>query len=306
METPVGHDLNADQIAYWNGPGGQRWADRQQSQDILLAPIADLLIDRARPAAGRADHRRRLRQRRDLDCAGAEGCADRARDRHRHIRSDAGAARASSRRRDLPVEFALADATVYPFDPASFDLLASRFGVMFFAEPALLLRQPAPGAAAVGPAGLRLLARAARKSVLHGAAAGRLQARSQAAAAGARRSRSVRVSPPKQRVQRILSEAGFTGIAMEPCNLSLDIAIGRGLDAAVKARSKSDRPPRARRAAAGGASPPPPISMREVLAPFLKGDSVPLPASIWIVTARAPERSCVGAISYANAVSDFA
>ena len=37
----------------------------------------------------------------------------------------------------LPVEFVLADATVYPFEPAGFDLLASRFGVMFFAEPAL-------------------------------------------------------------------------------------------------------------------------------------------------------------------------
>ena len=28
----------------------------------------------------------------------------------------------------LPLDFVLADATVYPFDPASFDLLASRFG----------------------------------------------------------------------------------------------------------------------------------------------------------------------------------
>ena len=39
--------------------------------------------------------------------------------------------------KDLPVDFVLADATVYPFEPASFDLLASRFGVMFFADPAL-------------------------------------------------------------------------------------------------------------------------------------------------------------------------
>ena len=49
------------------------------------------------------------------------------------------------------------------------------------------------------------------------------------------------------RVQRILGEAGFSGIAMEPCNLALDIAIGRGLDAA-EARSKSapalQQPPR--------------------------------------------------------------
>ena len=85
----------------------------------------------------------------------------------------------------LPVEFVLADATVYPFEPASFDLLASRFGVMFFAEPALVLRQYAPGAAAVGTAGVRLLARAARKSVDDGAAAGGLPARAETAAAGA-------------------------------------------------------------------------------------------------------------------------
>src|SRR5437588_12058029 len=43
MDTPQSHDQNADQIAYWNGPGGQRWADRQAAQDILLRPIADLL-----------------------------------------------------------------------------------------------------------------------------------------------------------------------------------------------------------------------------------------------------------------------
>ena len=52
MDAPAGHDQNADQIAYWNGAGGQRWADRQPVQDILLQPIADLLIDRASIRAG--------------------------------------------------------------------------------------------------------------------------------------------------------------------------------------------------------------------------------------------------------------
>ena len=52
MNNPKGHEQNADQIAYWNGPGGQRWARRQQVQDILLAPIADILIDRAKPKTG--------------------------------------------------------------------------------------------------------------------------------------------------------------------------------------------------------------------------------------------------------------
>src|SRR5450432_2324515 len=52
MEIPVGHAQNADQIAYWNGPAGKRWADRQQAQDVLLGPVADILVDRARLKAG--------------------------------------------------------------------------------------------------------------------------------------------------------------------------------------------------------------------------------------------------------------
>jgi hypothetical protein len=48
MDIPTGHDLNADQIAYWNGPGGQHWTDRQQAQDILLEPVR--YFDRSRQA----------------------------------------------------------------------------------------------------------------------------------------------------------------------------------------------------------------------------------------------------------------
>ena len=74
---------------------------------------------------------------------------------------------------------------------------------------------------------------------------------------------------------------------MEPVALSLDIAVGRGLDAAVKsaleigpsARALADQPPEVRTAATS--------SIREALAPFAKGQSVPLAASIWIVTAKA-------------------
>src|SRR5207253_2894321 len=31
----------------WNGPGGERWLNRQQAQDALLAPVADVLLGRA-------------------------------------------------------------------------------------------------------------------------------------------------------------------------------------------------------------------------------------------------------------------
>ena len=91
----------------------------------------------------------------------------------------------------------------------------------------------------------------------------------------------------EERVQRILGEAGFKKIAMEPVELSFDIAIGRGLDAAVQSamqigpgsRALDGHPPETRAVAAK--------SVREVLIPYMRGDSVPLPGSIWIVTAQA-------------------
>src|SRR4051812_35972939 len=52
MDAPTGHDQNADQIAYWNGPAGQRWAQRQAAQDIVLKPVADLVINRAKLKPG--------------------------------------------------------------------------------------------------------------------------------------------------------------------------------------------------------------------------------------------------------------
>ena len=52
MDAVLGHFQNADQIAYWNGPAGQHWVERQAAQDALLAPISDALIDRARIEAG--------------------------------------------------------------------------------------------------------------------------------------------------------------------------------------------------------------------------------------------------------------
>src|SRR4029077_8398777 len=136
MDAPKGHDQNADQIAYWNGPGGQRWADRQQAQDILLAPVLDILIDRARPKAGERII--------DVGCgSGATTIAFAQRigpSGHVFGIDISGPMLARARQSapaKLPVDFVLADATVYPFDPGSFDLLASRFGVMFFADPVL-------------------------------------------------------------------------------------------------------------------------------------------------------------------------
>src|SRR5260370_6638274 len=136
MEQPTGHDQNADQIAYWNGPGGQHWTDRQQAQDTLLAPVSDILINRASAKAGERII--------DVGCgcgATSIALAQKVGPTGRVLGVDISAPMLARARQLAPpaarVEFVLADATIYPFEQASFDLLVSRFGVMFFAEPAL-------------------------------------------------------------------------------------------------------------------------------------------------------------------------
>jgi ubiquinone/menaquinone biosynthesis C-methylase UbiE len=285
MDAPTGHDLNADQIAYWNGAGGQHWTDRQQMQDVLLAPVSDILINRARAEIGE----------RIIDAGCGCGATTTALARKvgttGHVLGIDISAPMLVRARQLapaglPVDFMLADATVYPFDPASFDLLVSRFGVMFFAEPALSFANMRK---ALRPSGRLAFAcwRQPRDNPW-------LMAPLQAAYKHVPKLAQLGPEDPgpfsfaaEQRVHRILGEAGFSGIAMEPCNLSLDVAVGRGLDAAVQgaleigpaSRALEGHPEHVRAAATA--------SIREALATFAKGDAVPLPASIWIVTARA-------------------
>ena len=285
MQPPPGHDKNADQIAYWNGPGGQRWADRQATQDIVLAPVADVLIDRARIEAGERVV--------DVGCgAGATTMvfAQKVGPAGHVLGIDISGPMLARARQLVPpglrIDFALADATVHPFEPASFDLLASRFGVMFFAEPALSF---ANLHRALRPSGRLAFAcwRDPRENPF-------FMAPLQAVYKHAPRLPQLGPEDPgpfsfasEARVQRILSEAGFSGIAMEPCDLVLDIAIGRGLDAAVEgaleigpaARALAEQPPEVVAAATH--------SIREALAAYARGQTVPLPASIWIVTAKA-------------------
>src|ERR1700686_2997734 len=136
MDSPLGHDKNADQIAYWNGPGGQRWADRQQIQDIVLRPVADVLIDRAKARAGERIV--------DVGCGSgstAIALAQKVGPAGHVTGIDISGPMLARARQIAPVgarlDFVLGGATVSPFEPASFDLLVSRFGVMFFAEPAV-------------------------------------------------------------------------------------------------------------------------------------------------------------------------
>ena len=88
-------------------------------------------------------------------------------------------------------------------------------------------------------------------------------------------------------MHRILGEAGFTGVAMEPCPLSLDIAIGGGLEAAVQGALEIGPASRALEDIRRKFAPPPRNSIREALRLSPRATPCRLPASIWIVTARA-------------------
>lgn len=131
---------NAEQVEFWNGEAGREWVARDKQMRSTLRPIGGEAIAAALVQPGEAVL--------DIGC----GCADTS----FALLESVGAtgrvlgvdisgpmlAAATARAKQLPDElqgaiaFEHADASIYPFEAASFDLIFSRFGVMFFADPA--------------------------------------------------------------------------------------------------------------------------------------------------------------------------
>ena len=185
---------------------------------------------------------------------------------------------------DLPLEFVLADATVHAFEPGRSDLLFSRFGVMFFADPAVSFANMRK---ALRTGGRLVFAcwREPRQNPWMMIALQEAYKHVPRLPEVGRKIRAHSAFASEQRVRRILSEAGFSSIAMEACDVSLDVAFGRGLEAAVSSalevgpvsRALEGQPPEVMATVAN--------AIRRVYAPLSKGDSIPLGASVWIVTA---------------------
>lgn len=124
-----------DELAMlWNSTAGHAWVELQEVLDHVLKPFEDLLVEGV--LAGSAS------QVLDVGCGAGSTTLAVARLLGSNGRCtgidiskpmiDAAIARA--KRENTPATFILADAQGYAFEPASFDMILSRFGIMFFAD----------------------------------------------------------------------------------------------------------------------------------------------------------------------------
>ena len=290
---------NIDQVEYWNGDVGRRWVDSQERLDRAFRPFTAALIERAAPCRGERVV--------DVGCGcgelslalagqlGAEGrilAVDVSRPMLEQARSRQKAAREKATPAEqAKIEWQEADAAAAPFAAGGFDLLVSRFGVMFFGDPveafrnlrralrpggrlAMVCWRPMPDNAWVAAP------RAAMLQVLPAPAAMPPDAPGPFAFADA------------ARVGAILAQAGFAGIASAAVDAPLEIGTDGAADAALEAAVQfaiqvgpaaallRDADPAARERAVG--------AVREALGERVRGGSPAFDAACWIYTATNP------------------
>ena len=128
---------NAAQIAYWNDRAAVTWTAMQDRLDAMFTPLTAIVVDAAAPAAGERVI--------DVGC----GCGATVLELARRVGPDGRvlgvdvsepmAARAQERIAAAGfgnAEVKVSDASTFGFAAGQADLLFSRFGVMFFADPA--------------------------------------------------------------------------------------------------------------------------------------------------------------------------
>ena len=270
-----------EQAKLWKGSAGCAWVEAQELLDRTLQPFEDLLVE-AVAASG---------ARRVLDVGCGTGSTTRAVARALGAQGHCvgidiseqmiDAARRLAGQDRTSAEFICADAQTHAFQPASFDLLMSRFGTMFFADPVAAfanLRRAGSADAALcsivwrSPEENPFMTTAERAAapLLPNLQARRADAPGQFGLADARRGRA------------ILEESGWTEIDLRPidvvCTLPESELIGYGtrFGPVGVALREADAQTRARVASA----------VRAAFDPYVQGADVRFTACCWMVRAR--------------------
>lgn len=269
---------NEDQIEYWNDNAGLKWAEQQSAMDVFLTPVTSLLMDAAAISSGE----RVL----DIGCGTGETTL---------IATGLGAdvtgvdvsepmLELARSRSNGGAEMVLADASVYRADEG-FDLIMSRFGVMFFEDPvaafANIKTNLKPGGRMVFACWQSpkvnhwvMVPMQAIKPLLPEAPETDPHAPGPFAFADA------------DRLKSILAEAGFGDVAMTPHSVDICMSQSDGVDGAVYFSSQIGPASRALGEVDNGLRSQILIALKEALAPYDKGGRVSLPGGIWIVRAR--------------------
>lgn len=278
---------NAEQIQYWNETSGPKWVELETRLDEQIAPLGLAAIEAAAVQAGE----RVL----DVGC----GCGQTSLQLARRVGASGSVTgvdittvmleRARARTLEAgmaSLSFVNADAQTFAFEAGEFDLVFSRFGVMFFSDPtaafANLRRALAPGA---------------RLTFVCWQSLASNQWMSIPVAAVAQHV-TLPVPVPgspgpfafadTDHVRSILEGAGFEELAFTPCEESLLLGGGTDLDSAVDFSLRMG-PAAAALRSSGGEIPVELVSdVREALAPHATPEGVRMTCATWIVTARSP------------------
>ena len=273
----------SSQAEYWNDAGGVSWVDGQALLDAQLAQFGALAIEAAAVQPGEVVL--------DVGCgcgATTEELSALVGTSGRVVGLDVSApmlARARERLSGRPVELLLGDAATFALPARSFDVLFSRFGVMFFEEPPAAfahLRGALKPGGRVAMVVWQSLSANAWATVPIEAVADIVEP---PALGGAGEPGPFSLSD-HDGVLTMLRAAGYTDVDLT--GHEMDVTVGGGLPLPAAVEFTLDHGPVRRVLASASAEVRAAATERvaAALSPYDGPEGVRMPAAVWVVTAR--------------------